>query len=97
MKKKVIKSYENLSPEIKAALIKEYPYGFEDKISSIQDVIKGGYFKGMIFDYEDVTYLIKFKNEAEYSGEPLDEDEDYDSEGHEGFDAEEIPDEDFDD
>lgn len=84
MKRKVIKSYENLSPEVKNALTMKYPEGYEEEVTSIHDVIKGGFFKGMIFDQGDITYLIRFKNAAEIEGEkPEDMEEDslgYDSE-----------------
>lgn len=97
MKKRVIKSFENLTPDVMNALHNTYPYGFEEKIQSIQDVIKGGFFKGLIFDHEDATYLIKFKNEEQIVGFPSDDDEsDYDDESSE-YDMESLPDNSYDD
>lgn len=101
VKRKVIKAFENLSPEVMAALNESYPYGFEDKIQSIQDVIKGGFFKGLIFDHDDVTYLIKFKNEEQITGFPTEDDSDDDDNNYDddsvGYDADSIADDSYDD
>lgn len=62
MKKKIITSYEKISDELKKAIIEVYPDGFEDKIKTHEDVIKGGTFKALLFDCGEVSYLIKFQN-----------------------------------
>jgi hypothetical protein len=63
MQKKIITSYEKVPQEVKLALFQKYPDGFEDSIKTHKDVLKGGFFKGLLFESEDVSYLIKFQND----------------------------------
>lgn len=58
--RKIIIAYEKLSDEVKDAINTKYPDGVDDELKSITDVVKGGTFKGIIFDFEDTTYLIRF-------------------------------------
>ena len=98
VKRKVIKSFENLSEEVKTALFEAYPHGFDDKIKKMEDVIKGGYFQGMLFDYDEVTYLIKFtvEDQAAIMDDLFDEEDDADFDADSDSDEIDIP-EDFDD
>lgn len=79
--KRVIKTFENLPLEVKEAIVNENPYGFEDKIKKMEDVIKGGFFNGMLYQYNDTAYLIKFQegSPASYMDDLYDDDEDHDS------------------
>ena len=61
----VITSFEKLKDEVKRGLIEKYPDGIEEELSSHQDIIKGGYFRGLFFEYEDVKYLIKVNQMSE--------------------------------
>ena len=65
MKRNVIILYENLSPKIKKALETHYPYGFEDKTIKYQNLSTGKSYDGLVFNFEDTTYLIKFQLEGE--------------------------------
>ena len=57
MSKKVITTYEKLTKEVKEAINIKYPDGVEDDLQSITNVMKGGTFKGIIFEY--VTFCYK--------------------------------------
>jgi hypothetical protein len=86
--KKIMTSYEKISDKVKSALIEKYPDGFEDKIVTHQDLIRGGTFKGILFEMDDASYLIKFQS-GDYNSylEDVDEEEEenYDTEPNEDF------------
>ena len=62
MSKKIITTFIKLKPEVKKAIKEKYPDGVEDHLTSMKNVIKGYFFDGFIFDYEDTTYMIEFKS-----------------------------------
>lgn len=99
MTRKVIATYEKLSNEVKEAINIKYPDGVEDELKLITDVIKGGTFKGIIFDFQDVTYLIKFSVNTviEHIDSEDEEEDNYTDEDPVGADADEFADESFDD
>lgn len=99
MSRKIIATYEKLPNEVKEAINVKYPDGVEDELKTITDVIKGGSFKGIIFDFEDTTYLIKFSVNTviEHIDSDDEEDDDYSDEDAVGADADSYSDENYDD
>ncbi len=76
MKRRVIKEYNNLPVEVKQAISVDFPEGIEDALTSMID-IKGKYFQGMTFEFEDVIYLVKYTDDSKFLyGEDDDDDED---------------------
>jgi hypothetical protein len=61
MSKKIITTFLKLKPEVKKAIKEKYPDGVEEHLTSMKNVIKGYFFDGFIFEYEDTTYMIEFK------------------------------------
>jgi hypothetical protein len=57
-KKKIIKSYENLSPELQGLLKLAYPYGYADKLIRLTNSKNENFFV-VPLDAEDVTYMVK--------------------------------------
>jgi hypothetical protein len=86
-KKKVIKSLENLTEDLKDLLREQYPNGYEGSITRITNAKKEPIF---VFPLEtqDATYLIKVpatkNSEGEYDVESKPEDEFDNSEEEEG-------------
>jgi hypothetical protein len=102
MQKKIITSYENVSQEVKLALFQKYPDGFEDNIKSHKEVLKGGFFKGLLFEAGEISYLIKFQNDninqnmEDFSNDDDDDDDD-DNDLDLDLESDDIEDEDNDD
>ena len=63
MKRNVIILYKNLSSKMKKAIEQQYPYGYEDKLIKYQNLSSGKSYNGLVLNYEDTTYLIKFNSE----------------------------------
>lgn len=57
-KKRVVISYENLSPQLIDALKERYPLGFTDNMIRV-DKPNGDFFYGVVFETEDTNYLVK--------------------------------------
>lgn len=80
-KKRVIKSLENLSPELKAILRKRYPDGFEGYLMRIMNAKNEPIFV-VPMETEDTMYLVKVavskNSEGEYEYDDSEEREDYD-------------------
>lgn len=94
-KKRIIKSLENLSEELKDLLKKQYPNGYEASISRISNAKKEPIFVFPL-ETEDSIYLVKVpatkNSEGEYemeSGEreEFDNESDDDFRGNNGFDG----------
>lgn len=79
-------SYHKLNTEVKKAIHQAYPDGIEDKLIIMKDVVKNQFFKGLIFDYNDTTYLIEV-NIASHSGADDDDDDDSDFDADPDFEA----------
>lgn len=62
MSKRVLTSYKKLNATIKNAIQAEYPDGVEEKLTTMKHVIKGYFFNGLIFNYDDITYLIEWED-----------------------------------
>lgn len=80
-KKRVIKSLENLSPELKAMLRKRYPDGFEGHLMRIMNAKNEPIFV-VPMETEDTMYLVKVavskNSQGEYEYDDSEEKEDYD-------------------
>ncbi|MBN1116727.1 MAG: hypothetical protein JXA77_05965 [Bacteroidales bacterium] len=74
-KKKIIKKFEQLSPELLKLLKNEYPEGFEENLITIP-LPTGELALALPFETEDTSYLIKMPKKA-----VSDNDDDDDSSG----------------
>lgn len=66
MKRNIITLFEKLSPELKKAIDLHFPYGYEDEIINYLDQKTGKSCRGLVFNYQDTHYLIKFKIEEPF-------------------------------
>lgn len=57
--KNLITQYKSLPIEVKKAMKYDFPFGIEEELQSIKNVITGTYFEGVIYKYGDTSYLIK--------------------------------------
>lgn len=57
-KKRVMTSYENLTPELLELLRESYPDGFTDYMTRV-DKPSGGFFYGVVLETEDTNYFVK--------------------------------------
>ena len=65
IKKRIIASYENLSSEVKEAIDRKYPDGFENHVFKVQ---KGnGSFYAITVDTEETSYLVKVNVDVDSS------------------------------
>jgi hypothetical protein len=71
-KKRVVISYNNLSPELQAELKKAYPQGFTDSMIRIEKT-PGDFFYAVVFETTEVTYLVKV--DVKVDGGPTDDDD----------------------
>ena len=62
MSKKIITTFLKLKPDVKKAIKEKYPDGVEEHLTSMKNIIKGYFFDGFIFEFEDTTYMIEFKS-----------------------------------
>ena len=60
MSKRVITTYAKLNPILKKAIKEKYPDGVEDNLTVMKNVFKGYFFDGLVFDYDDTTYMIEW-------------------------------------
>lgn len=97
-KKRVVTSYEKLTPELHDALKVRYPYGYTDHMIRI-DKPNGEFFYAVALETEDTSYLVKVNVKIDTkSDEELEKD--LFAEGDDDDDikgAEEIADDDSDD
>lgn len=99
-KNRVIKSLENLSPELKAVLRKRYPEGFEDHLMRIMNAKNEPIFV-VPMETEDTMYLVKVAVSKNSDGEydidtDMEEKDEYDERSIEGTDDEPSEEPDFD-
>ena len=82
-KKKVIKSLESLSEDLKELLKKQYPTGYENSITRISNAKKEPIFVFPL-ETEEATYLVKLpatkNSEGEYDVESKPKDGEFESE-----------------
>lgn len=57
-KKRVIVSYKNLSDELKEAIKRQYPYGYNENMIRV-DKGPGDFFYAIVLETEDISYLVK--------------------------------------
>ena len=58
VKKHIVTSYRNLSPEMQEAVKAKYPTGFTDAMMRV-DKPNGDFFYAVPFDTDEVAYLVK--------------------------------------
>lgn len=71
-KKRVVISYNNLSPELQAELKKAYPLGFTDSMIRIEKG-PGDFFYAVVLETADTNYLVKV--DVKIDGGPTDDDD----------------------
>lgn len=77
MNKRVITTYSKLNPVLKKAIKEKYPNGVEENLTVMKNVFKGYFFDGLVFDHEDITYMIEW-NDGSYAKSVAVEDDDDD-------------------
>lgn len=60
MEKRVLTNYKKLPAEIKKALKKEYPNGFDNILTTVKLISNGESVSALIYTYNDTQYLIKY-------------------------------------
>ena len=60
MEKRVLTNYKKLAAEIKKALKKEYPNGFDNILTTIKLISNGESVSALVYSYNDTQYLIKY-------------------------------------
>ncbi len=66
-KKKVIKSYENLSPELQEMLDEKYKYGYSNSIVRLSNARNETFF-AVPLETEDANYMVKVQPEKPKKG-----------------------------
>ncbi|MFI3330213.1 MAG: hypothetical protein R3Y38_00235 [Rikenellaceae bacterium] len=75
MKKRIVTSYNSLTPELQEELKKLYPIGFSEAMQRI-DKPSGDFFYAVRLETEDISYLVKIDVKIDDSLEE-EEDKDY--------------------
>ena len=57
----VITQYRKLPLDVKRAIKNDFPFGIEDEIKSIKNILTGTYFEGLMYTFNETLYLIKMK------------------------------------
>ncbi len=78
-KKKLVVSFNNLAPELQDEVKKKYPLGFADHMIRI-DKGGGDFFYAVVFETEDISYLVKIDVKVDDSVEEEEDKEYYDDE-----------------
>lgn len=79
VKKHIVTSYRNLSPEMQEAVKEKYPIGFTDAMMRV-DKPNGDFFYAVPFDTEEVAYLVKIDVKIDDNAQEEDEKDYYDDE-----------------
>lgn len=58
-RKKMIVSFSKMGDALINQLFSAFPLGFEDRLITVSDG-KNGSYKGLVWDTDEVTYLVKF-------------------------------------
>ncbi|NBC83740.1 MAG: hypothetical protein GVY19_10195 [Bacteroidetes bacterium] len=77
-KRRIITSYEKLSPELKRMLLQKYPDGYIDYVRKI-DKPGGDYFYAFNLDTEDTNYLVKVHVKIDENLDDLEDDSNYEA------------------
>lgn len=79
VKKHIVTSYRNLTPEMQEAVKEKYPLGFTDAMMRV-DKPNGDFFYAVPFDTADVAYLVKIDVKIDDNSSEEDEKDYYDDE-----------------
>lgn len=71
-KRRIITSYEKLGPELKKAVLMQYPDGYMDSVKKI-DKPNGDFFYAFNLVTEDTIYMVKIKLDIDENLDDLDE------------------------
>jgi hypothetical protein len=80
-KRRIITSYEKLSPELKQVVLMQYPDGYQDAVRKI-DKPNGDFFYAFDLVTEDTNYMVKIQLQVDEKIEEI-EDNVYGSESNE--------------
>lgn len=61
MQKRILTEYRKLPKEAKKALKADYPFGFENVLTTIKMVSKGESTSALLYNFNDTLYLIKYR------------------------------------
>ncbi|MDP2721536.1 MAG: hypothetical protein Q8O72_02160 [Bacteroidales bacterium] len=78
-KTRVIKDFEKLSPEIQEQIKLVYPYGFSQHLIRFTNK-EGKFVSALPFETDEIYYLVRMTSEK--AEEIINEDDDYDDNGH---------------
>ncbi|WP_289641816.1 hypothetical protein [uncultured Alistipes sp.] len=79
VKKHIVTSYRNLSPEMQETVKAKYPTGFTDAMMRV-DKPNGDFFYAVPFDTDEVAYLVKIDVKIDDNAQEEDEKDYYDDE-----------------
>ena len=77
VKKHIVTSFHNLTPEMQEAVKEKYPLGFTDSMIRV-DKPNGDFFYAVPYDTEDVAYMIKIDVKIDDSAQDDDDNDYYD-------------------
>ena len=86
-KKKSIISYEKMTIDQKKELLVAFPNGFDGNITKMTNPITGEIFDSLLWDTEEITYLVKLPKQTVKSPSLDDDDDDFDAEELDKFDG----------
>lgn len=78
-KKHIVASLHNLSPELQEAVREKYPLGFTDAMMRV-DKPNGDFFYAVLFDTDEVAYLVKIDVKVDDHAQDDDDKDYYDDE-----------------
>lgn len=79
VKKHIVTSFRNLSPEMQEAVKEKYPIGFTDAMMRV-DKPNGDFFYAVPFDTDDTAYLVKIDVKIDDNSQEEDEKDYFDDE-----------------
>lgn len=88
-KKKSIISYEKLSIEQKKQLLMAFPDGFAGSMTKMTNPITGEVFDSLLWETEEIIYLVKLPKTTVKSPSVEDDDDDFGDDEFDKFDAKE--------
>lgn len=85
VKKRLVVSYKNLSPELKEEVRQRYPYGYADQMIRVEKG-PGDFFYAIVLETADISYLIKVDVKVDDRPEEEEEKDYYDDSEIKGAD-----------
>jgi len=67
MGKRVFTTYSKLGAVVKRAIQRAYPDGVEDHLVLLKNVFSGQVFEGLLFDHDDITYMVEWNIRSNYA------------------------------